>query len=141
MDIEKYCKNLEIVKIHNAIVRAGGYAKIFLVPIEFSEKLIPEWVPFFQDSYEELSTSKSEDILYEPADYELNGWNEAPISNVLFLALNEKGIDGHTIEPDPEKAREWLNRALKEANSAFHKKYCESAKPEPELGGKDQKVA
>jgi len=98
---------------------------MFLVPIEFSEKLIPEWVPFFKESYKELSTSKSEDILYEPADYEhLVGMK--PSLACLFLALNEKGIDGHSIEPEPKEAMEWLNRALKGANSAFQKKYCEN---------------
>lgn len=99
---------------------------MFLVPIEFSEKLIPEWVPFFKESYKELSTSKSEDILYEPADYETSDWNEAPHSHVLFLTLNEKGIDGHSIEPDPKEAMGWLNRALRDANSAFQSKYCEN---------------
>jgi hypothetical protein len=130
MDTETYCNNLAITKIHNPIIRIGGYAKMFLVPIEFSEKLIPEWVPFFKENYKELSTSKSEDILYEPADYEPRGWNEAPHSNVLFLALNERGIDGHSIEPEPKEAMEWLNRALKRANSAFQKKYCENRNPE-----------
>ncbi|MGO9122759.1 MAG: hypothetical protein ACLQPD_34720 [Desulfomonilaceae bacterium] len=130
MDTETYCNNLAITKIHNAIIRIAGYAKILLVPIAFSEKLIPEWVPFFKESYKARSTSKSEDILYEPADYETSGWNEAPLSNVLFLALNERGIDGHSIEPEPKEAMEWLNRALKPANSAFQKKYCENTNPE-----------
>lgn len=125
MENSDRCKEFNIEKIHEPVIRAGGYAKLQLLPIEFTKPLHYDWVQSFKEHYEALSSSKSEDILFQPVNYDLADWDKAPLERVLFLALNQPGIQSDKIEPDPNEAIEWLKKALDRANGFYQQTYCQ----------------
>lgn len=113
---------MEIEKIYDPVILAGGYTSLYVIPIEFSHSLDPSWVERLKKKYIELSLGSSESIVFEPVeDSPLLDWSAGRVDSnrLLFIVLNqETHADGIHIKPDPEKAREWIFDAVDFANQS-----------------------
>jgi hypothetical protein len=120
-------KEPAVVKGRPLITRIGGYTKIKLFPIEFSQELDHKWIESFKKSYEHLSRSRVEDVLFEPGldDFDIAEWNpkEIPLKRMIFITLNDRSAAGESrIDPDPAQAIEWAKAAADRTNEAFRPK-------------------
>jgi hypothetical protein len=111
---------MEIEKIYDPVILAGGYTSLYVIPIEFSHSLDPIWLETLKEKYDELSLGSSESIVFEPVeDSPLLDWSAGRIDSdkLLFVVLNQKTDDeGIHVKPEPEKAREWIYEAVDFAN-------------------------
>ncbi|AFM25191.1 hypothetical protein [Desulfomonile tiedjei] len=113
---------MEIVKIYDPVILAGGYTSLYVIPIEFSRSLDPIWVEKLKEKYDELSLGSSESIVFEPVeDSPLLDWSAGRVDSdrLLFVVLNQQILaDGIHVKPDPERAREWIIDAVDFANQS-----------------------
>jgi hypothetical protein len=117
-------RDMDIVKFHNLISQLGGYTRLLFLPIEFSRDLDSNWVEVFKKKYEKISKSRSEDIVFQPADTDFPAWDQmdAPLERTLLVTINAPTPE--EADPVPEKAREWVNLAVREANIEFGSQAC-----------------
>jgi hypothetical protein len=119
---QKSDQKLKISRTFDPVTLAGGYTTIYFIPVEFNQELNEQWVVKLKKKYDELSQGKTESIVFQPVGGSpLLDWANENVDaqKLLFIMLNKKtGPEGTHVEPEPEKALNWLTESVNFANEA-----------------------